>query len=293
MAKLSTVKTNAINTLFAAGNTDAEVVKEMKVAMSTVKSLRMAFQAEQMANFNKPAETKVEHVETLASKAIASHYQAVTAPTCNDVVTEAPKALNKMEEMAAKAKQAAADKATKDAPAEVTKPAAPVQPTLTPEQQAQMDQMLALQAQLMESGAITKPAPTVRATRTKQDPKDLTKRDVVAVVSERLKQCYICTTLKYSATVKGGELLQKDMLKRASLVELANADDFQFLVVNAQVEHTEAQTSKLRAHLAYEAQGFTMKSTKGRGQEVKDILAKLQAETTPAAVTATPVTVAA
>jgi len=115
----------------------------------------------------------------------------------------------------------------------------------------------------------------VKAAKTK---KDLTERDVVAVMSKSLKQAYITTSVKYSQTAKSEELLKADMKKRKKLAVLAEAKDFEFKVLKANVSLEEAQNTKFSNHCDYVNNGYDMLSTKGKNVTIESTIKAKPAE---------------
>lgn len=129
----------------------------------------------------------------------------------------------------------------------------------------------------------TKNAKIVKATDTKaaKAKKDLTKRDVVAVISKSLKQAYITTSVKYSQTAKSEKLLKADMKKREKLAGLAEAKDFEFKVLKANVSLDEAQNTKFSNHCDYVNNGYYMLSTKGKNVTIESTIKAKPVETEP------------
>lgn len=248
-------KSNALNTQIAAliksGAADDAIVAETGAKKGIVKAIRLNINAEK------------QQAELDAKKELVVNAELVKPEEAKTAEKPAAKPMNKMEEMAAKAKLAAEAKVAKQATADadIVAPTAP------------------------------------KATRTRADKvtKDLTKRDVVAIVSDSAKIVYICTTLKYSGVgaERAKTLLVKDLEVRANqkpkneqgIRDLIAAEDMTCLLTLVQGEASAAQVNKLKTHMSYEQQGYLMLSTKGRGAEVKAALAKIAAEATEAPVT--------
>ncbi|SGZ16553.1 hypothetical protein [Moritella viscosa] len=118
----------------------------------------------------------------------------------------------------------------------------------------------------------------VKATKPVKAKKDLTKRDVVAVISKTLKQAYITTAVKYSQTAKAEELLKADMKKRDALAGIAEAKDFEFKVLKANVTLDEAQNTKFSNHCDYVNNGYEMLSSKGKNVTIESTIKAKPAE---------------